>query len=136
MEHFEGLVHQKLSQSPKPKFQELLDVAKMKLGLGDASLGLGLSDKELKLLNDSYNASIKPAKAKMKDSSTSYEVKETFSAICLDILSKKAAIGWTSTAHTGSPVPVYVLGKGGELFTGRLDNTDIPKIIRKVSGIE
>ena len=136
IEQFEDIIQGKLSRSPKPKFQDLLGVAKEKLGLNDATVGLGLTDKELKQLNDSYNASLIPVKVKKKDSTTSYEVKETFSATCFDILNKKAAVGWTSTAHTGSPVPVYVLGKGSELFTGRLDNTDIPKKIRVISGVE
>jgi alkaline phosphatase len=35
------------------------------------------------------------------------------------------SIGWTTSAHTGGPVPVYAIGKGAEKFTGRIDNTDI-----------
>lgn len=41
----------------------------------------------------------------------------------------KGNIGWTTTDHTGSPVPVYAIGKGAERFAGRMDNTDIIKKI-------
>jgi alkaline phosphatase len=41
----------------------------------------------------------------------------------------EAGFGWTTTAHTGEPVPVYALGVGSGLFKGRMDNTDIPKRI-------
>ena len=34
-------------------------------------------------------------------------------------------IGWSSTGHTGAPVPVFAVGKGAEEFTGWYDNTDI-----------
>ena len=34
-------------------------------------------------------------------------------------------IKWTTTSHTGGPVPVYAIGKGAEKFYGRMDNTDI-----------
>ena len=34
-------------------------------------------------------------------------------------------IKWTTTSHTGGPVPVYAIGKGAEKFNGRMDNTDI-----------
>ena len=34
-------------------------------------------------------------------------------------------IKWTTTGHTGGPVPVYAIGKGAEKFNGRMDNTDI-----------
>lgn len=40
-------------------------------------------------------------------------------------INEKAYIGWTSCHHTGSPVPVYSIGKGAEKFNGRIDNTDI-----------
>lgn len=34
-------------------------------------------------------------------------------------------IGWTTGGHTGTPVPIYAIGKGAEKFAGRIDNTDI-----------
>lgn len=36
-----------------------------------------------------------------------------------------ATIGWTTSYHTGGPVPVYSIGKGAEKFMGRIDNADI-----------
>jgi alkaline phosphatase len=136
-EQFQELVKVYFSKSPKPTLQVMLNLAKEKTGIGNADFNLGLSDKELKQLSEAYYSSISPSKvAKTKSKNNPTESKETFSSTCFDILNRKAAIGWTSTSHTGSPVPVYVLGRGGKLFTGRLDNTDIPKKIRIVSGIE
>lgn len=40
-------------------------------------------------------------------------------------LNNECSIGWTTTSHTGSPVPVFAIGKGAEKFSGRMDNTDI-----------
>ena len=48
---------------------------------------------------------------------------------------KKAKIGWTTSAHTGVAVPVYSIGAGSRMFSGRMDNTDIPKKILEVIGI-
>lgn len=44
-------------------------------------------------------------------------------------INKAIGIGWTSKGHTGSPVPVYAIGKGSETFSGLYDNTDIIKKI-------
>ena len=44
-------------------------------------------------------------------------------------LNLKANIGWTTTGHTGAPVPVYSIGKGAERFAGRMDNTEISRKI-------
>ncbi len=51
-------------------------------------------------------------------------------------LNKKAKVGWTTTSHTGTAVPVFATGPGSRLFMGRMDNTDIPKKILRVLGIE
>jgi alkaline phosphatase len=51
-------------------------------------------------------------------------------------LNKKAKIGWTTTGHTGVAVPVYAIGPGSRLFSGRIDNTEIPKKILQAMGIE
>ncbi len=43
-------------------------------------------------------------------------------------------IGWTTKSHTGVHVPVFALGAGAELFSGRMNNTDIPLKIMKAMG--
>ncbi len=57
---------------------------------------------------------------KSKDMMTDEEKEEA------DEASDKAHIGWTSSDHAGSNVPVYAIGAGSTLFSGRMDNTDIP----------
>ncbi len=47
----------------------------------------------------------------------------------VELLNKKASIGWTTGSHTGSPVMVYAVGAGAENFSGLMDNTDIPNRI-------
>ena len=44
-------------------------------------------------------------------------------------LNDRAQIGWTTSNHTGSPVPVFAKGKGAERFQGRIDNSDIKGLI-------
>ncbi|HBG54255.1 MAG TPA: alkaline phosphatase [Rikenellaceae bacterium] len=50
-------------------------------------------------------------------------------------MNNRARIGWTTSSHTGIPVPVYAMGAGSGLFSGRMDNTDIPKKICQAMGI-
>ena len=40
-------------------------------------------------------------------------------------MNEKCSIGWTTFGHSGAPVPTYAVGKGGERFFGRIDNTEI-----------
>lgn len=47
-------------------------------------------------------------------------------------LNDKCNIEWTTTGHTGEPVPVYSIGKGSERFSSRMDNTQFKeKILAK-----
>ncbi|MCR2823687.1 alkaline phosphatase [Lederbergia panacisoli] len=51
------------------------------------------------------------------------------------IVSERALIGWTTSQHTGVDIPVYAFGPGSELFKGLHDNTDLPKMMAKVMGV-
>ena len=51
-------------------------------------------------------------------------------------ISHEAHIGWTTGDHSGANVPVFAIGAGSGLFSGRMDNTDIPKRICEAMGIE
>ena len=42
---------------------------------------------------------------------------------------------WSTKGHSGTNVPILADGPGAEMFTGVLDNTDIPKRIAKLWGI-
>ena len=50
--------------------------------------------------------------------------------IAISLKNRVRKISWASGGHSAGVVPVYAIGVGAEWFNGRLDNTDIPKIIR------
>ncbi|WP_448376213.1 alkaline phosphatase [Fervidobacterium sp.] len=50
-------------------------------------------------------------------------------------VSEKVGFGWTTFDHTAAPVPVYAFGPGAHLFTGLMDNTDVPKILLRLTGL-
>ncbi|MDQ0340108.1 alkaline phosphatase [Caldalkalibacillus uzonensis] len=52
------------------------------------------------------------------------------------IISERAYVGWSSTAHTGVDVPVYAYGAGADLFRGWMDNTELPHRIAQAMKIE
>lgn len=51
-------------------------------------------------------------------------------------ISHEAHIGWTTGDHSAANVPVFAIGAGSTLFSGRMDNTDIPKRICEAMGVE
>lgn len=58
-----------------------------------------------------------------------YAEDEPLANKAVEILGKIAMVHWSSGGHSAGVVPVYVLGKGSDLFQGKLDNTDIPQKI-------
>jgi alkaline phosphatase len=50
------------------------------------------------------------------------------------VIDKRTNTGWTSGGHTAIDVPVFAFGHGSELFKGKLDNTDIAKLIFTLQG--
>ncbi|PNR88762.1 alkaline phosphatase [Petrotoga sp. 9T1HF07.CasAA.8.2] len=53
-----------------------------------------------------------------------------------EITSARASIGWTTHDHTGALVPVFAFGPGSERFVGIMDNTDLPRKIASLVGVE
>ena len=69
-----------------------------------------------------------------KSQKTLYSQFNNLSYLAKSILNANARIGWTSGSHTNGYVPVFAIGAGAPNIHGRIDNTDIPKIIAKVAG--
>ncbi|AEJ61531.1 Alkaline phosphatase [Spirochaeta thermophila DSM 6578] len=61
---------------------------------------------------------------------------EPFTVTLTHVVNNRAGLGWTTWSHTGVPVPVYATGPGAHLFTGYYDNTDIPKRIARLAGVD
>ena len=62
-----------------------------------------------------------------------YQKEDGISNAAKRIVSEAAMIGWASGSHSNAPVGVYAIGAGAELFTGLMDNTDVPKKIAKAA---
>ncbi|MDR3351161.1 MAG: alkaline phosphatase [Prevotellaceae bacterium] len=56
-------------------------------------------------------------------------------AAAVEEINNNALCGWTTKGHTGIMVPIYAIGAGSERFSGKLDNTDIPKRIAELTGV-
>ena len=49
------------------------------------------------------------------------------------LVSHSAAVSWASGNHSGTFVPLFAIGKGADKFNGVIDNTDIPKMIKRIA---
>ena len=66
------------------------------------------------------------------DQQTLYASFNGFAVAVFDIINNAAGTLFTTTGHSGNPVPVFAVGVGSDKFKGVNNNTDLPKILRDI----
>lgn len=131
------LSHQKNSREQIEKTIKDMKTKKPELSFDDfkpyitQTLGLkfeGDKSDRLVLTRDEENAL---RKAFEKASSRKGFKADGFAIALTHCLDNKAALGWTSTAHTALPVSTTATGAQSEAFNGTIDNTDIAKMLKQ-----
>ncbi len=75
----------------------------------------------------------------MRNSADQETLYANFNAFAVDvfkIVNDAAGVGFTTTGHSGNPVPVFAIGVGADQFKSMNNNTDLPKIIRNITGLQ
>lgn len=67
------------------------------------------------------------------DQKTLYASFNAFAVDVFSLLNDAIGLGFTTTSHTGNPVPLFAIGAGAERFVGLKDNTDIPRLLRELT---
>jgi len=109
--------------------EEMYQMVNQYFGLG-TRVSLTVNDK--KQLDQAWE---KTFSIEAADESGLYDDMDEISTSAMNILNKKAGLGWTSGSHSGIPVPVRVIGPGKELFGTYLDNTDLTPLILQLMQI-
>ena len=69
------------------------------------------------------------------DQKTLYASFNAFAVAVFDLVNNAAGTIFTTTSHSGNPVPVFAVGVGSEKFRGVNNNIDLPRILREIAGI-
>lgn len=121
------LFSQLFEDNKKPSWEEVKNLYRTKLGLWEKVSVTDDEEKELKAL---YTAAIQQ---KGKDVKTLYKKLNQLSDAGVQLLNKKAHVGWTTRSHSAHAVPIFSIGVGAEKFSGWHDNTEIaPTILRVI----
>lgn len=97
--------------------------------------------KELKLtedqeedLKETYDKTFGENAREME--SSEYYKTELIAAEAKKIMSQIALLTWGSGGHSAGYVPVYAIGKGAQVFSGKMENIDIPHRIATLAGFK
>lgn len=140
--HFEVLDNQKISYN---KFEKILEEMKLQKASFNMvkdtvekyfSIGknISLDTYEQTDFENAYRLSFKIDSLSKEEYSETYETYDPISVFCTQTVSKYSGIGFTTFSHTGTFIPIFAKGLGCEQFENARDNTDIAKIILKLSG--
>ena len=113
-----------------PTWEEMEKTLREKLGFWTTVPVSGEETVELRQLFDETFIS-----KKAEDEKTLYHTFNAFTAKAFAILNHHMGIGWTTTYHASNFVPVYAVGANSQYFTGCLNNTDIPLLIKRAAGL-
>ncbi|MCC8038098.1 MAG: alkaline phosphatase [Bacteroidales bacterium] len=94
--------------------------------------GVPVSEKQEQALKEKFEQTFELRNS--EDQKTLYNSFNAFAVEVFDVLDAATGIGWTTTSHTGNPVPVYAVGVGAERFASLNNNTDIPQKILQIVG--
>ncbi len=90
-----------------------------------------LSDNQTESLKEKFESTFEMRNS--ADQKTLYASFNAFAVEVFKILDSYTGIAWTTTSHTGNPVPVFAIGVGADQFKGLNNNTEIPgKIMNAV----
>lgn len=113
-----------------PSWTEMESVLRDKLGFWNQ---VPVTDKETNELKTLFDETFITKKA--TDEKTLYQTFNAFTSKVFDVLNSHMGIGWTTTYHAGNFVPVYAVGANANYFTGNLNNSEIPMLIKKAAGL-
>ena len=92
---------------------------------------LALTDEQTQRLETAFK---KIMDGTSKDQQTLYQSDDELAAAVRNVMSECAQVGWHVTSHSNGYVPCFAIGAGAEQIHGRIDNTEIPKIVAKAAG--
>ena len=110
-------------------WETVQDFLKENFGLGGA---LPLNNRQTERLKKAFENT---EKGIGKGEKTLYQEDSEFCACVRTLMQEMALVTFAHTCHSAGYVPCFAIGAGAEQFSGRIDNTEIPKKIAKIAGL-
>ncbi|MDE7426669.1 MAG: alkaline phosphatase [Muribaculaceae bacterium] len=112
-------------------WEDMKDFLAERLGLYGPIPVSEVADKRLKrMFEDTFEL------RNTSDQETLYANFNAFAVEVFKLLNTAAGVGFTTTSHSGNPVPVFAVGVGAERFKGMNNNNAVARTIMQICGIE
>ncbi len=95
---------------------------------------INIQEKDEQILKEKFDITFNQRNG--KDEKTLYKDFNEFTVAVFKVMDNATGIKWTTTGHSGNPVPIFAIGVGAEEFKTIHNNTEIPQTIRKITNIQ
>ena len=129
---FSSKIKQKLNADVPPTWDEIKQFCAQSIGLWGPVKVNKEQEKALKAL---FDASMDKSKT-LTDEKTLYNSYGALATELMAVLNTNLGFGWTSTGHTGNPVPLFAVGEGLQGLGGYIENTAIAPVLLKLAKVK
>ena len=112
-------------------WEDMKELLSEKLGFWS---NITIPDADEKMLQEKFDITFNQRNS--KDEKTLYKDFNEFTVSVFKVMDNATGIDWTTTGHSGNPVPVFASGVGAEEFSKISNNIEIPDRIRAISGLK
>lgn len=112
-----------------PTWEEMKSLLQEKFGFWK---GVPVTEAQERQLFEKFDATYRLRNS--EDQKTLYNNFNAFAVEVFNVIDSKTGIGWTTTSHTGNPVPVFAVGVGADRFAKINNNIEIPAKIMEIAG--
>lgn len=113
------------------KWEDMQEYLEENLGL---FTHIPVSDEKLEQLKGMFEKTFEMRNT--SDQKTLYASFNSFAVAVFDLINDAAGTIFTTTSHSGNPVPVFAVGVGSDKFKQLNNNNELPEILRDIVGIE
>lgn len=130
-DNFSAQVNRMMEGAEMPTWEEFKEFAAAQTGLWTK---IPVKESQEERLRSLYDATFKN-KQELADTKTLYSSFGALANEVYNVLNTNYGLGWTTSGHSGNPVPVYAIGDGLEVLSGVHDNTFIAPTLMKLAKV-
>lgn len=112
-------------------WEDMKDLLSEKMGFWSK---IAITESDEKMLQEKFDVTFNQRNS--KDEKTLYKDFNEFTVSVFKVMDNATGIDWTTTGHSGNPVPVFAVGVGAEEFSKISNNIEIPDRIRAISELK
>lgn len=112
-------------------WEDMKDLLSEKMGFWSK---IAITESDEKMLQEKFDVTFNQRNS--KDEKTLYKDFNEFTVSVFKVMDNATGIDWTTTGHSGNPVPVFAIGVGAEEFSKISNNIEIPARIRAIADLK